>query len=229
MHFAVPLCLTLITVSLVFQILSLVSTPISSISLSSYSGLNYGVFGYCDESTDSCSPRKLGYTPHVESSSSGSHRQVALPSSLRFSVTKLLVVHPLSFAVTLILYGLLLLINHRHLASSTGFLLTVALFSLPTFLFSLLCFLVDIMLFSSHLRWPGWLMLPSTILIAVCCSLIWNVRRTVSIKNYEALQEARTAASVETYAMSDWPVHEPAAPNNPLLEPEITYTSTFVE
>lgn len=231
MRLAVILSLVLLTVSLVFQLLAMVSTPISSIALSKSPGYEYGVFGYCSYQHHKCSSKQIGYSSEYAPHPVPPNRAPTLPSGLKFSVTKLLVVHPLSFVITMILYVMVFLVEHQQLANSSKFLLSVALFSLPTFLISLLSFLVDALIFSAHLRWPGWLLLPATIEIAVCCSLLWTLRRTVSIKNYEALQSSRTN-TIETYSMQDWR-DRPRIPSingdedhgKPLLEPEFTYTT----
>ncbi|GAV54309.1 hypothetical protein ZYGR_0AL00410 [Zygosaccharomyces rouxii] len=233
MQLAVKLCLALLTVSLIFQLLAIISTPISSISLSTSQDFKYGVFGYCNTNLHKCSSRKIGYSPELAPRPTPSNKSPLLPSGLKYNVTKLLVVHPLSFTITMTLYALIFLMCHQPIANSPVFLLSVALFSLPTFLLCLLSFLVDVLIFSAHLSWTGWLMLPATIIIAICCSLLWNLRRTVSIKNYEALQSSR-ANTIETYSMQDWRDRPRTSSTGfsgdhgkPLLEPEFTYTSTI--
>ncbi|CAR30741.1 ZYRO0E01144p [Zygosaccharomyces rouxii] len=233
MKLAVKFCLALLTVSLIFQLFAIISTPLSSIPLSTSPGFEYGVFGYCNTNIHKCSSRKIGYSLEFAPHPMPPNKVPTLPSGLKYSVTKLLVVHPLSFAITLTLYVLIFLMSHQQLANSPMFLLSIALFSLPTFLICLLSFLVDLLVFSSDLCWPGWLMLPATIVIAVCCSLLWNLRSTVSIKNYETLQSSR-ANTIETHSMHDWrdrtripSIIRSDDHSKPLLEPELTYTSTI--
>ncbi|GCF01017.1 regulator of ime2 [Zygosaccharomyces mellis] len=233
MKLAVKICLALLTVSLVFQLLAMISTPITSIPLSASANFKYGVFGYCNIHLHKCTSRKIGYSPQLEPAPTPSNKNPLLPSGLKYNVTRLLAVHPLSFSITLTLYILVFLLGHQEVANSPMYLLSVALFSLPTFLLCLLSFLVDVLIFSAHLCWTGWLILPATIIIAICCSLLWNLRRTVSIKNYEVLQSSR-ANTIETYSMQDWrdrPKTPPTGLNSeygkPLLEPEFTYTTTI--
>lgn len=231
MQLAVKLCLALLTVSLIFQLLAMISTPITSIPLSISPGFQYGVFGYCNIDAHKCSSHKIGYSSELAPPSTPSNRSPLLPSGLKYNVTKLLVVHPLSFAITMTLYVLISLMCNHQIANSPKFLLSVALFSLPTFLLCLLSFLVDMLIFSAHLCWSGWLILPATIIIAVCCSLLWTLRRTVSIKNYEALQSSR-ANTIETYSMQDWRDRSKnsstgSSDDQPLLEPDFTHTNTF--
>ncbi|QLQ80115.1 hypothetical protein HG537_0D01150 [Torulaspora globosa] len=192
----------LTTVSLVFQLFPLISVPIThSLALSRFLDSTYGVFGWCITNLDVngtvCTPAGIGYT---DLSVDMSGRKTFLPSMVKYPVTRLLVVHPLSLAFTAILWFMLLLAMFSSLRSSSGYLLIVALFSLPTVLFSLLCFLVDILIFISHLNWPGWLMLAATISLAICCSLLWTLRRSVSIRNYETLQAKERDSSMEAYA-----------------------------
>lgn len=191
----------LTTVSLVFQLLPVISVPITrGLALSNFLDATYGVFGWCLTNANLngtvCTSAGIGYT---DLSVDMSGRKTFLPSMVKYPVTRLLVVHPLSLAFTSILWIMVLLALFSSLRSSSGYLLIVALFSLPTVLFSLLCFLVDILIFISHLNWPGWLMLAATISLAICCSLLWTLRRAVSIRNYETLQ-AKERSSMETYA-----------------------------
>lgn len=192
--------LVFITVALVFQLLPIVSVPISEkLALATFYNSTYGVFGWCyiDNDDTVCTPTRIGY---IDLSVDLSGQRRVLPSLMDYSVTKLLVVHPLSFAITSVLWIMVWLIFLTSLGNSPQYLLVVALFSLPTFLFSLLCFLVDILIFISYLEWPGWLTLAATFCVAACCSLLWNLRRSVSIKQYEALHSDERA-EVPTYPM----------------------------
>lgn len=202
-HAVVAAVLLFITVALVFQLLPIIAVPVSKqLALATFYNSTYGVFGWCYVSVDEtvCTPARIGY---VDLSVDLSGQKRRLPAQMDYSVTKLLVVHPLSFAITSVLWIMVLLILVTSLGDSPRFLLIVALFSLPAFLFSLLCFLVDILIFISHLAWPGWLMLGATLCVAACCSLLWTVRRSVSIKKYEALH-SDDRADVPTYSMAHY-------------------------
>lgn len=230
-----------ITISLVFQLLPIISVPVTShLTLSRFYNSSYGVFGWCYEQSGSlgriCTDPQIGYGDLQVSTS---RQKTFLPSKLKSSVTKLLVVHPLSLAVTFILWVMALLILFSKLGSSPKYLLLVAMFSLPTFLFCLLCFLVDILIFISHLAWPGWLMLANTVLIAICCFLLWTLRRSVSIKNYEALHSEDRASSIETYSMTNVKLADSKSrttehpslldgDTNSLSEPELTYRGNII-
>ncbi|CCK73433.1 Rim9p NDAI_0G04480 [Naumovozyma dairenensis CBS 421] len=194
----------LLTVVIVFEIFPVISRPvIDGIVLAYYKNYSYGVFGWCidvpidnkdtvlDDSPSpqeiyrQCTQRKVGYK--VSDSDVVDH-ELLLPSPSKYSVTRLLIVHPMSLVITVILWIMVLLITFTsRMEKSQFFLLMTAVISLLAFLFSLFCFLVDLLLFLSALKWPGWLMFASTVILAICCSLLWSLRRNISIRDYEAL------------------------------------------
>ncbi|ODV87385.1 hypothetical protein CANARDRAFT_26786 [[Candida] arabinofermentans NRRL YB-2248] len=163
----------LLLISFVFQLLAVLSVPITSrISLCTYNGYKFGVFGLCDAET--CTDIRIGYRPSEIAKFSG----FTLPSNARHSISYLLVVHPLAAGFTLVLFCMTVMSFHKKLSSSSQFYLLILLWTLPTFLFSLLAFLVDILLFIPHLDWFGWTILASTVLIASCGTMMCIMRRT---------------------------------------------------
>ena len=69
---------------------------------------------------------------------------------------------------------------HLHAPSHSGrYLLALTILLLPTLLITLLAFLVDILLFAPHLKWGGWIVLASTILIAISGVVSCAMRRTL--------------------------------------------------
>jgi hypothetical protein len=69
---------------------------------------------------------------------------------------------------------------HFHSPShSARYLLGVFILLLPTLLVTLLAFLVDILLFVPHLKWGGWIVLGSTVLIAAAGVITCAMRRTL--------------------------------------------------
>ncbi|OBA16162.1 uncharacterized protein OGAPODRAFT_15981 [Ogataea polymorpha] len=84
----------------------------------------------------------------------------------------------------------LLLLNPRF-SSSSKFLLTVLLWSLPTFLLSLLSFLVDLILFIPHLEWCGWTILMSALCSAICGTMLCITRRTITSREEYLLLDNR--------------------------------------
>ncbi|CCC69513.1 hypothetical protein NCAS_0C05230 [Naumovozyma castellii] len=239
----------LLTVIVVFQIFPVISIPITnSIILSSHEGLSYGVFGWCVTEPGmepQCTRTKIGYD---SSDPAILGHSLFLPSSSKYSVTKLLVVHPIALTLTVILWAMSLIITLSRMGTSPSFILLTACVSLLAFLFSLFCFLVDLLLFKLALRWPGWLMFASTVLIAVCCSLLWSLRRTVSIQKYESLRmgseeegnrsnsiitrvsSKKDKINVESYEMSnmDRLSSMAASANLSYIEPQLAYKGSIV-
>lgn len=224
------------TISLAFQVLPVITVPLTgNLALSRYNNYLYGVFGWChlaSNGTAICTAPSVGYTDlQVDMS----RQRVDLPSKLKYSFTKLLIVHPLSLIMTFMLWIMVILILLPRLRSSPGYLLVVALYSAPVFLCCLLAFLIDILLFISHLAWTGWLLLASTVVLAICCSLLWTLRRAASVKKYEALYSDDRVFSIDTYSMGDFKTNsnnlrtESSANtgSGSLAEPGLTYSGSI--
>lgn len=91
-----------------------------------------------------------------------------------------MIVHVVAAGLTLALLLFTLIAHFPRAGSSSGYLLFILIFSLPCFLVSLLAFLVDILLFVPHLDWGGWIVLGSTVLIAIFGVFLCVLRRTTS-------------------------------------------------
>lgn len=229
----------LLAITTMFEILPLITVPVTKyLSLSSFRNHYYGLFGWCVRGQNqelTCTKMKIGYDS-TDVDSSG--HVLTLPSNSKVVVSNLLVVHPISLAFTGTLLILAVIIMVTPLGDSPEMLLFTALFSLPTFMLCLLCFLVDILLFISKLDWPGWLMLAATISVALCCSMLWVMRRVVSVKKYESQQSIAHACSMEQYSISD--IYQSKQNGNrseyevapthtdSLIAPEVTYRG-FIE
>lgn len=188
---------TLLTVALVFQVFPVISIPVvDNIYLATYNGRVFGVFGWCSLVTDECTLPQIGY--HYDTEMSTEDASLFLPSRAKRSISKLLIVHALSLFFTFLLWVFTLIINLKTYGHSRTVLAVVVLWSLLTVLLSLLSFLVDILLFVPYLAWPGWLILASTVLIAVASSIMCVVRRTVSVQKYE---KVRTEDAIELYPL----------------------------
>lgn len=176
-----------VTVTHIFPV---VATPVTGITLATFMDFSYGVFGWCytrrlPSHLKFCTKRRIGYrklNTHVYGDI------LYLPSESKYSISRLMVVHIIAFINSVVLSGMTAAVAFTRYGDSPAFVLATALVSLPLFIFSLFCFLVDILLFATHLDWPGWLMLVDTIVMAFGCSLLWSWRRTVSIRAYEALE-----------------------------------------
>lgn len=165
----------ILAIAFALELLAVLSVPVTrSITLCTYGNIQFGVFGYCDTSTDKCSSIGIGYT------NMASIEGFSLPSNARHTLASLLIVHVAAAGLTLILLVLTLFAHLHSAAHSSRYLLLVLILSLPCFLLSLLAFLVDILLFIPHLDWGGWIVLGATVLIAIYSVLLCIMRRTIS-------------------------------------------------
>ncbi|KAK9353969.1 SUR7/PalI family-domain-containing protein [Lipomyces doorenjongii] len=172
---ATPLSV-LLTIAFGLQLVAVISAPIvDSITLGTYENVKFGVFGYC--TTTGCSKVRIGYPNSIVN---GEGNDFSLPSNARHSLTNLLIVHPIAAGFTLILLIFSLIAHFHGPANSPRYLFFLLIFCLPTFILSLLAFLVDILLFIPHLNWGGWIVLASTVVIAVCSLILCTMRRTLS-------------------------------------------------
>ncbi|KAL8673319.1 MAG: hypothetical protein Q9168_002243 [Polycauliona sp. 1 TL-2023] len=197
---ATPLTI-LLFIAFVLLLLSVLSTPIiKSIPLASHKGVDYGVFGYCRSGDASCNGIKIGYTTsrlswkscicrsrkyfftnkaELDFDSQDNDSDFTLPSSARSSLPSILIVHPVAAFLTLIC-TILAASSHFHSPShSPRFLLALLILLIPTLMVTLLAFLVDILLFVPHMRWGGWIVLVSTILIVASAVVTCAMRRTL--------------------------------------------------
>lgn len=214
----------------VFHIFPVIATPITSITLSSFMHFSYGVFGWCftayrPSNLKVCTTRSIGYK-YLNTNIYGDI--LYLPSDSKFSISRLLVVHIIALINSVILSVMILMIEFTHYGNSAQFILITALVSLPLFIFSLFCFLVDILLFSTHLDWPGWLMLLCAVEMAFVCSFLWSLRRIVSIRNYEASnnRHERYQMDIIQESTSDEPQQNKA--NESLVKPSFTYKTQYL-
>ncbi|KAK4154895.1 SUR7/PalI family-domain-containing protein [Chaetomidium leptoderma] len=154
-------------------LLSVLSTPIIRvIPLGSWQGVDFGVFGYCDQK--GCTPIEIGYDVRPFSSN-----DFDLPSSTRSTLSSLLIVHPVAAVLTLVMF-ILAVVAHLHSPShSPRYLLVLFIVGIVNFLVCLLSFLVDVLLFVPHLAWGSYVVLAATILVALSGLVSCAMRRTV--------------------------------------------------
>ncbi|KAJ5469689.1 pH-response regulator protein palI/RIM9 [Penicillium diatomitis] len=171
---ATPLTI-LLFVAFALLLLSCLSTPIiKGIPLATFKNVDYGVFGYCQG--NQCSNIHVGYTGHnIDSTGSDFN----LPSSTRKSLSSILIVHPVAAFLTLVCLCLAGAAHFHGPSHSPRYLLALLILLLPTLLVTLLAFLVDILLFVPHLRWGGWIVLASTIILVSCGVVTCAMRRTL--------------------------------------------------
>lgn len=167
---------TLLAVAFAIQLIAVLTVPVThTITLCTYDGYKFGALGFCNNN-GTCSPVQIGYSATTVEEPS----VFSLPSNTRRSISKLLVVHPISCGFTFLLLVFSFMIYFTAPSQNLRFLFFLLLWSLPTFLLSLLCFLVDILLFAPHLDWSGWIILGSTVLIAICGAMFCLMRRSTS-------------------------------------------------
>lgn len=191
---ALLLQFVLITIMTVVQSFPVGSVPVSTIRLAHNSDYEYGVLGWCITQPErQCTGRKIGYN---ETITELFNQKLLLPSDSKYSVSKLLLFHIISFGLSVILWCMTVVAMVSPLQDSPLFLLLFALLIMTMFLCALLSWLVDILLFQIWLDWPGWLMLAVAIASAFCSSAIWSYRRSVEIRNYTALSEEASIMSL---------------------------------
>ncbi|KAI9841635.1 MAG: regulator of ime2 [Sclerophora amabilis] len=172
---ATPLSVLLFA-AFVLLLISVISTPvIKGIKIAAFNGVDFGVFGYCQDGR--CSGPEVGYSDHVFSE--GKKSDFSLPSNTRHSLSSLLIVHPIAAFLTLILLVLSAAAHLHSPSHSPRYLLALLILTLPTLLLTLLAFLVDILMFVPHLEFGGWLVLAATILIAASGIVTCAMRRTL--------------------------------------------------
>ncbi|AGO11906.1 AaceriADR141Wp [[Ashbya] aceris (nom. inval.)] len=171
------------TLALLFQSFATFSVPISNgVTLSHFNGYKFGVFGWCDTSNTHCTKLKLGYSAKDGFLFAGQD-ELTLPTQAKYSVSKLLVVHPLALCSMGILW--LMVVLSQCCKHSDRRLTIIILWSFLTYMETLLCFLVDVLLFVPYLDWPGWFMLVSAVLIAFSSSIACLRRRTLTSQRIE--------------------------------------------
>lgn len=184
----------LITIMTIVQSFPVGSVPVSTIRLAHNSKYEYGVLGWCvTQPQRHCTGRKIGYN---ETITELSNQKLLLPSDSKYSVSKLLLFHIVSFGLSVILWSMIVVAMVSPLQDSPLFLLLFSLLMMTMFLFALLSWLVDILLFQIWLDWPGWLMLAVAITSVFCGSAIWSYRRSVEIRNYTVLNEEANVISI---------------------------------
>lgn len=144
--------------------------------------------------------------------------QFSLPTSIRHSLSSILIVHPVAAFLTLICFGLAVAAHFHAPSHSPRYLLALLILTVPTLLVTLLAFLVDILLFVPHMAWGGWIVLAATILIIASSVVTCAMRRTL------VSRKARKKRIAENAEMSGQNYYEnmavQRAANNTVPPPE---------
>lgn len=235
----------LITFMSIIQLFPIRTVPLSRIRLAYYEQFEYGVYGWCVVRPERhCTKKKVGY---YSIDVRIPNQRLILPSESKYSVTKLLVMHLVSFGLSLVIWLMLLIALFSRFQDSPLYLLICGTLTMAMFIFALLSFLVDILLFQGSLNWPGWFMLVVAITSAFTGSMLWSYYRNVEIRNFTALNtennnhpSAGTNGNrhnfedqIATYPLEHLPVDSASfqstaysgidTSTGPLLKPDVTY------
>ncbi|KAL7621583.1 regulator of ime2 [Parahypoxylon ruwenzoriense] len=175
---ATPLAVLLFA-AFAMLLLAVLSTPIiKAIPLGTYKGVNFGVFGYCNNNDGQCSPIEIGYdTGNLFSPVDSA--TFDLPPATRTTLSAILVVHPVACFLTLVML-VLSIVAHLHSPShSSRYLLLLFIFGIITFVVCLLAFLIDVLLFVPHMAWGSYIVLAATILVFLSFIVSCAMRRTL--------------------------------------------------
>lgn len=186
-HFKIVF-LTSLSLALVFELFNTISVPITShLFISEYNGYKFGVFGWCKVDGSICSPIRMGYSLD-DILLFNDNEYLHLPNHAKYALSKLLLVHVLSFVCVLVFWLFAILICIKWLNTSKSVLLFAVGWSMVTFMVSLLGFLIDVLMFASHVTWSSWLMLVSAFFVALSGILLCLMIRDLSYRRFVKLQ-----------------------------------------
>lgn len=177
---ATPLAI-LLAAAFAMLLLSVLSTPIiKAIPLGTVDGYSFGVFGWCHENNKICSGIEIGYDGGAfKNQQTNGGDNFDLPVPARSTLSAILIVHPVAALFTLIML-IMAIVAHTHSAShSSRYLLVLFIFGILTFLVCLLAFLIDVLLFVPHMAWGSYIVLASTVLVALSGLVSCAMRRTI--------------------------------------------------
>ncbi|PNY25153.1 pH-response regulator protein palI/RIM9 [Tolypocladium capitatum] len=173
---ATPLSVLLLA-AFVLLLLSVLSVPVTKfVAMGKFRDISFGVFGYCKDG-GACSPIGIGYD--TGKLLDNEKQAFNLPTSVRDTLSAILVVHPVAAFLTLVMF-VMAVVSHLHAPShSARYLLVLFIFIVITFLVCLLAFLIDILLFIPHLAWGSYVVLTATIMVALSGVVSFAMRRTL--------------------------------------------------
>jgi uncharacterized membrane protein YgcG len=171
---ATPLSVLLL-IAFALLLLAVLSVPIvPSIPLGEFDGNTYGVFGFCT-ADNGCSSFSFGY----DTGSGFQGNQFNLPTSVRDTLSTILVLHPIAAFLTLVVC-IMAVVSHFHAPGhSSRYLLILFIAIVFTFAVSLGAFIIDALLFMPHLAWGSYIVLAATIINAICGVVSFAMRRTI--------------------------------------------------
>lgn len=165
----------LMLVTVVFLVLSCITSPVTSFSLGSTSSYKYGIFGYCQNS-GSCS--SAGY-PYQLSNLDRSAKWF-LARSTRDTLAKVFILCPIAAGLSFICLVFILL---SHFLSTGMIILTLILNILSFIATAIICVMV-IITFHPYVDWAGWILVgaaaASLISVALMIATLFHRRPDAS-------------------------------------------------
>ena len=187
--------------SLAALIIACVTAPVfHQISLSSYDGYRYGVFGYCHGGSDTneCSKASANYQAYSLQNSENENTW-KMASTARKTLSELLLVLPVSAGV--VFFSMVFNITYGFISSGSKLLFLIDL--LLTFLaFSGSAFscIVVFLLFYPHVNWCAWILIPSAVLNLVSLPLTFLVYKN----KRDASLDSRDSDNEDTESTDDY-------------------------
>ncbi|KAL6940034.1 hypothetical protein ACO0QE_003912 [Hanseniaspora vineae] len=160
--------------SMAALIIACVTAPVfHQISLSSYNGYRYGVFGYCTDEGSNCSKASANYNAYSFQNLKNEDTW-KMASNARKTLSELLLVLPVSAGVVFI--SMVFNIAYGFISSGSVFLFLVdLLLTFLAFTGSAFSCIVVFLLFYPHVNWCAWILIPSAVLNLVSLPLTFLV------------------------------------------------------
>lgn len=122
-----------------------------------------------------------------------------LPSGVRHTLSMILILHPVTAFLTLVMFCMAVAAHFRAASHSSKYLLAFLIFNLITFLVCIAAFVIDVLLFIPHLAWGTYITIAATALVFFSLLVSCAMRRTlISRKD----QRRRIAENAEMNAQA---------------------------
>lgn len=137
-------------ITVVFLILSCITSPVTSFSLGSTSSYKYGIFGYCQTESGSCTSASYPYTL---SKIDRSAKWLLAPTT-RDTLAKVFILCPIAAGLSFI--SLIFILLSHFL--STGMIIFALLVNLLSFAATAIICVMVIITFHPYVSWAGWIL-----------------------------------------------------------------------
>lgn len=163
-------------ISLAFLIIATITPPATNVfGLAEAEDIRYGVFGYCSTmEPDLCDTG----SPFYKVSRITMLNDWKMDDNARDTLIKILIVTPITAALTLLSLLFNLLAHFSVFGKSTAFYIITFIVSLLAFIGAALTVIVTFLLFYPHVRWPAWILIGSAVLNLVSVPLVFFAMRT---------------------------------------------------